>query len=143
MVLIENLKFPLLDFFRPNWSKKVFGDILRWNLTFLDYKIIDIRLQNLYFPKGVSPWFSSKIWNVFILTFLGQIDQKNNGLHFERKIKYLHCKIIDVRNLEISENLHFPKGDSPWFWSKISNLFTLTFLGKIDKKMIVDILIEK
>ena len=64
----------------------------------------------------------------FLFSFLlGTFLQENVfGDVLYRKLVFFDHKNIDLKK---SQNLHFSKGVSPWFWSKISNCFFL-FLGK-------------
>ena len=48
-------------FSRRIYREKAFCEVRERNEEFFDYKKIDLkRLQNLYFPKGVSRWFLFK-----------------------------------------------------------------------------------
>ena len=49
-----------------------------------------------------------------------------------RKLACQHYKNIGLRK---SQNLHFPKGGRPWFWSKIWNFFFF-FSGKISREKV-------
>ena len=145
MVLIKNLKFLHLDFYRPNWSKKVFSDILNWMIAFVDNKIFDIRkLQNLHFSKGVSLWCCSQIWNFFILAFFCQIISKNVlGSILDRKEPFPAYKDIHITKLQ---NMHciFPKGLVHGFGPKfeISSAW-LSFRPNLSKKCLTTFLIER
>ena len=56
-------------------------------------------------------------WPFFYLVFLGNIGQENVFYDIvERKNAFLGYK---NKKLKKSKNTHFPKGVSPWFWSKI------------------------
>ena len=96
------------------YREKLFSDVL--DITaFLDYKDINTnRLQTLHFSKGVSPWFWSKIGHFFDFFFLGKIGREKlfNDL-LDRIIAFLDNK---TNNIKRSQNLHFSKGVSPWFW---------------------------
>ena len=70
MIFVKNSKF--FDFFIlfKIGKENVFYDILYRKNAFLDYKNIKLKkTKNWDFSKGVSPWFFSKIANVFIFLF--------------------------------------------------------------------------
>ena len=48
-----------------------------------------------------------------------------------RQLFFFYHKNID---LKMSQNLHFSKGVSPWFWSKISNWFIFSFYANLAYK---------
>ena len=68
-------------------------------------------------------------WPFFQLFFFGKnstkkwiydiVEQKNNFLGYKNK------------KLKRSKNWHFSKGDSPWFWSKLTIFPTFVLFGKI------------
>ena len=50
--------------------EKVFSDVLDTKEAFKDYKNICLwKTQNLNFSKGISPWFSPKIKDLFNFDF--------------------------------------------------------------------------
>ena len=54
--------FAWFVFMQNGWRKNFFMKFERENENFFDYKDIDFKKpQNLYFSKGVNPWFLSKI----------------------------------------------------------------------------------
>ena len=55
--------FFLFSFLSKIGQNKGFRDLVDRNMTFLDLENIDLRklLKNVYFSKGASPWFWSKI----------------------------------------------------------------------------------
>ena len=63
----KNGDFLIFSFY-AKWIGKVFFELSERKKAFLDHNNIGFKNdQNLHFFKGVSPWFLSKIGNVFIL----------------------------------------------------------------------------
>ena len=70
MIFVKNSKFFHFFILFKIGKENEFYDILYRKNAFLDYKNIKLkRQQNWDFSKGVSPWFFSKIANVFIFLF--------------------------------------------------------------------------
>ena len=113
----------------------MFCHFFDWKVAFLVHKNIDLRKsQNLHFSKEVSPRFWSKICHFFFFSIFGEIGpEKVFGDVVNRKLASQDYKNIGLRK---SQNLHFPKGAGPWFWSKIWNLFFSCFFGKIGREKV-------
>ena len=64
-------------------------------------------------------------WTFLQLFFLGNTGGEKlcNDL-LDRKIAFLDNK---NNNIKRSQNLHFSKGVSPWFWSKIGDFLNFSF----------------
>ena len=109
--------------------EKVFGDALVCKQAFLDNINMDLKwTQNWHFFKGDSPWFWSKIGNFLNVFFLGKIlREKVFG-------DVLVCKqaFPDNINMDLkwTQNCHFSKGNSPWFWSKRWSFFVFCVYQK-------------
>ena len=70
MIFVKNSKFFHFFILFKIGKENVFYDILYRKNAFLDYKNIKLKkTKNWDFSKGVSPWFFSKIANVFIFLF--------------------------------------------------------------------------
>ena len=55
-------------------------------------------------------------------------------------IAFLNYKNINTNRLQ---TLHFSKGVSPWFWSKIGHFFDFFFLGEIDREKLFNDLLDR
>ena len=67
----------------------------------------------------------AKIMKSLNFFFLGKIRQKKvigNGLY--RKLAFLDNKNNDLKK---SNNLHFSRGVSPWFWPKLISFYICSF----------------
>ena len=65
-------------FFTHYWAGKCLYDIPERKNAFLGYKKKELqKVENVYFSKGVNPWFVSKNGHFSNLFFLGNIGQEN------------------------------------------------------------------
>ena len=136
MILVKNLKFLYLHSSRPNWSKRMFSDILYTKKTcfYATNKLIIGSWKISIFCKGVSPSFWSKIWSFLPFTFLGQIDQKEClAMFLIENFLFYPQKNIDIRKLQ---SLHFYKVVNAHFWLKIWGFLTSFFWFKLLKKSV-------
>ena len=126
MVLVKNWTFVQLFFLGKIGRENLFGNVLHIIIAPPDYKNINIkRSQNLHFSMGVSPWFWSKIGHFFNFSFLSEkAENKRLSDLLDIIIAFLQYKNI---NLKRSQNLHFSKGVSPWFWSKLGHFLNFSF----------------
>ena len=133
MILVKHLKFLYLHFSRPNWSKKVFGNVLdrKWAFQTKTTLILE-GCKICIFYRGVSSYFWSKLWSFLSLFFLVLIDQKEClATFFILKSCFYPTNKLIIGSWKICI---FSKGVSTWFWSKIWSFFTFLFLGQIDQK---------
>ena len=124
-------------------KKNVFYDILERENAFLGYKNKKFKSWKIgIFPKGVNPWFCSKMdifpkglthgfginMAIFSRIFFGQYRPGKCLIpYFRTKTAFLGYKNKKFKN---SKNWHFSKGVNPWFWSKNGHFLTF-FLGNI------------
>ena len=132
MVLVKKWTFFDLFFVGRIGQKNVFYDILKQKNAFLSNKNKKFKgAKNWHFSKGVNPWFWSKM-AIFPSFFLGKIGQENVFYDIlEQKSAFLSNK---NKKFKGSKNWDFSKGVSPWFWSKIGNVFHCFILGKMDQE---------
>ena len=104
----------------------MFYDILEGKNAFLAYKNKKFKKsKNWHFSKGVNPCFWSKNGHFPNFFFKGNIGQENVLYDIlERKYAFLGYKIKKLRK---SKSWEFPKGVSPWFWSKIGHFCMFLF----------------
>ena len=77
----------------------------------------------------------------FLLFVFGEIGPEKVFVGVvNRKLACQHYKNIGLRK---SQNLHFPKGGRPWFWSKIWNFFFFFFFGKISREKVFGDVLER
>ena len=107
-------------------QENLFYDILERKNGFLGYKNKKFKKsKKWHFSKEVSPWFWSKIGHFSTFFCLGNIDKENVFYDIlKRKNTFLGYK---NKKFEKSKNWHFPKGVSPWCWSKIGHFSTFFF----------------
>ena len=124
MVLVKNLKFLWCFLLRTFILEKVFGDVIYRKLAFFDHKNIDLKKsQNLHFSKRVSAWFLVKNFKLVYFLFVNKFGLCTLfGGFLYRKVAFLNHWNTGLKR---SQNLHFFKVVSPWFWSKILNFFSL------------------
>ena len=78
MVMIQKWQFFHLFFLGNIGQENVFYNILDWKNAFLGYKNKKFKKsRNLYFSKGVNPWFWSQNGHFSNFFFLGNIGQEN------------------------------------------------------------------
>ena len=112
MIFIKELKFLYLHFSRPDWTKRLFGNVPDTKWAFWTKTTLTLeRCKISIFYKGVSSYFWSKISSLVTL-FLLQISS------------YLGVEIFAF----------FPKGLVHDFDNKFVVFFTFTFLGQIHQK---------
>ena len=126
MVLVKNWPYFHL-FLKDNIGQKnVFYDILEQKNAFLGYKNTKLKKsKNWDFSKGVSPWFSSKIFHFFMFS-IKIIEGKKISFSdiLEPKNAFQGYKNTKLKKWK---NWDFFKGVSKWFWSKIGH-FSIFFL---------------
>ena len=102
----ENFPFFIFGKIR---EENVFDDILERKKAFLDYKKWKLKtVKNWDFPKGVSPWFWSKIRNFSIFLLLAKSASKTCLTIFYKGTKLFQT--IKNRKLKKSKIGIFPKG---------------------------------
>ena len=70
LISVKNRTFLLSLTFFGIYLHMMFKCILNGKKHFLEYKnVILTYLENVHFSKGSNPWFSSKIWNFFLVSF--------------------------------------------------------------------------
>ena len=118
--------------FRKIDKENVFDEILHRKKAFLDIKKINFKnSKKLHFSKGVSPWFSSKIWDFSFFYFWKSRREKCVWRYSQSKNSLFRLKktlILKTRNKCI-----FPKGLVHGFGQKIDFFSIFSFLGKISK----------
>ena len=84
------------------------------------------------FPKGLTPWFSSKNGHFSNFFYWGNIGQENVFYDILKwKNAFLRYK---NKKFKKSKNWYFLKGVDPSLWSKNCHFFELFFLGNIGKE---------
>ena len=92
-----------------------------------------IEPSNSHFSKGVSPWFFPKIEIFACFFFQAEFIEKRHSVKFEKENEeFLDYKKIDLKRLQ---GLHFSKGVSPWFLSKIDIFLPFAFMQNASRKI--------
>ena len=132
IILVKKLKIFHGFIFRKIDKENVFDEILHRKKAFLDIKKINFKnSKKLHFSKGVSPWFSSKIWDFSFFYFWKSRREKCVWRYSQSKNSLFRLKktlILKTRNKCI-----FPKGLVHGFGQKIDFFSIFSFLGKISK----------
>ena len=96
----------------------MFGKVLNRKLAFLDNKNMDQKNSRKTgnFPKGLVHCFGQN-YEISLFLVFRQHKPKNVFRNvLDRKVAFLHYKNMDLKK---SQNSHFSKGVSPWFWPKL------------------------
>ena len=139
MVLVQKWPFLQIFFLGNIGQENLFYDILHRKNAFVAYKNKKFKKsKNWHFPKGVNPWFCSKICRFSNFYFLGNIGQENVFYEIlERKNALLGYQ---KKKFKQSKNCHFSKRFNPWFWSKNGPFFNFVFRqyspGKIEETLL-------
>ena len=122
--MVKKLKIFHGFIFRKIDKENVFDEILHRKKAFLDIKKINFKnSKKLHFSKGVSPWFSSKIWDFSFFYFWKSRREKCVWRYCQSKNSLFRLKktlILKTRNKCI-----FPKGLVHGFGQKIDFFFHL------------------
>ena len=113
---------------------KLFAAVLHREIGFLDDKNIDQKTRKVgSFPKGLVHGFSQKcnLRHLFFL-FKKRPSKVLNGV-VDRQIAFVDYKNIVQKK---SQNFHFSKGFSPWFFSNIVTFLIFTLYSKKTKKSV-------
>ena len=111
LVFVKKLRFLHVFFYAECIEKKVFGS----SNSFLDQNNIDFKdPPNLYFSKGISPWFLSKIEIFPSLVFMQIASRKSVWLSSRKKMKTL--KTIKTPIYKSPQKCIFEKGLALGFW---------------------------
>ena len=127
------MKFPHLVFSSPNWSKRIFSDILcSKNLFLPDKKNNNWKLKNWHFlSRGQSVILVKNLKFLYLKFFLANWSKRVFGNVLNRKWASRLKKNIILESCKICI---FKKVVSSCFWSRIWSFLTLFLMVQIVQK---------